>query len=323
MRISITTLSILLLTGMTASTVAIPGTWFLDGVAPDSGWRDVNKSETDDDDDYLCWAAAAANILDWGGWNASFSTADAKFENFKYYWSDQGSWPRYGWDWWITGNEPPAREGWAQVEVPGGGAYFPATNFNNVSSLWGFDNSEPGILDMVAVESYLRNGTGVSIGVRNLGFHHALTVWGVDYETDFYTNPYRYTGFWATDSDDNATRLSHFTLSYIEEGVFVSDVWWVQSDDNEMFYGWITGVQGLRRWEPQLYPGPGNLPLRVLVPGIETYEIYPRIDQQVFYAVVDVHPDMPLDPQPVPAPASLILAAAGLSLVLRYKRLWG
>jgi len=74
MRIPMIALSILLV-GLTGGAWAGSETWFLDGVTFDSGWRDVNKSQTDDDDDYLCWAAAASNILDWGGWHASFSTA--------------------------------------------------------------------------------------------------------------------------------------------------------------------------------------------------------------------------------------------------------
>lgn len=323
MRIPMIALSILLV-GLTGGAWAGSETWFLDGVTFDSGWRDVNKSQTDDDDDYLCWAAAASNILDWGGWHASFSTAQAKFENFEYHWSNQGSWPRYGWEWWITGNEPPVREGWAQIEVPGGGGYFPATTFYNVFSQWGFLDSEPSVLDMVAVESYLRNGLGVSIGVRNLSWHHALTVWGVDYETDFYTNPYRYTGFWATDSDDYATQLRHYTVNYIVDGLLIYDVWWVRCDDDEMFTGWLTGVQGLERWAPLPYPGPGGIPLRILVPGIEMYEVYPIIDHRLFYVVNDVYPDMPLDPHPEPVPVSpsLVLAGAGFSLVLRCKRMW-
>lgn len=275
------------------------------------GWRDVNK-----DDDYLCCAAAASNILDWGLWHAGTSSADEKFGTFKAHWTGQGSWPRYGWDWLITGNNPLAHEGWAQVDVPGAGGYYSNKSFDSIYGEWGFgdSDSEPAVLDLVAVEIMLRNDYGVVLSIRNFGYHHALTVWGIEYETDFYTNPYRYAGLWVTDSDDDASQLVHFTARYLEDDWLFGDVWWLTCEANPRLQGWIPGVQGLKSWEPEVWP-PQNRTPRIMDLNQYGFVDVPLVEQRLYYATNYRDIDLPLDPQPVPGPTAVFLSSICLAVV--------
>jgi len=91
-------------------------------------WSDADKSPTNPDDDWLCWAAAAANILEWTGWNVFDSTLDA-FYTFQNYWSNAGSLMQYAWNWWFDGTEPEAQSGWAQVDVEDPGRDWADYNF--------------------------------------------------------------------------------------------------------------------------------------------------------------------------------------------------
>lgn len=40
-------------------------TQWVDGVGLTYGWTDYNKNNVEDGDDYLCWAAAASNVINW------------------------------------------------------------------------------------------------------------------------------------------------------------------------------------------------------------------------------------------------------------------
>jgi hypothetical protein len=87
-------------------------------------WHDAEKSPTNSEDDLMCWAAAASNVLQWTGWGAvlGLDTADAIFDHFQDHWTDEGGLMEYGWDWWFDGTNPSQGwSGWSQVDVPGGG----------------------------------------------------------------------------------------------------------------------------------------------------------------------------------------------------------
>ena len=71
-------------------------------------WRDAEKSPTNPDDDWMCWAAAASNILDWAGWNVPlFDSAQDMFYTFQNSWTNAGGLMAYGWHWWFDGTSPP------------------------------------------------------------------------------------------------------------------------------------------------------------------------------------------------------------------------
>jgi hypothetical protein len=57
-------------------------------------WHDAEKSPTNEEDDLMCWAAAASNILAWTGWGypsgTSFANEDDMFGYYQDHWTDQG-----------------------------------------------------------------------------------------------------------------------------------------------------------------------------------------------------------------------------------------
>jgi len=54
-------------------------------------WYDAEKSPTNTEDDEMCWAAAASNILAWSGWASSESNdPDATFQYYQDHWTDYG-----------------------------------------------------------------------------------------------------------------------------------------------------------------------------------------------------------------------------------------
>jgi hypothetical protein len=160
-------------------------------------YADAEKSPVNSEDDYMCWAAAASNILAWSGWanvaGQDFSSADAVFAYFQDHWTDEGGNAYYGWDWWFDGtNDSPGDAGWSQVDVAGGG-FWKNYDFNDYNVYTTVDQQA-----MEAMDSYLHDGYGVVLGITNDSGGHAITAWG--YEYDQYGD---YLGIYVTDSDDS------------------------------------------------------------------------------------------------------------------------
>ena len=218
-------------------------------------WHDANKTAANTEDDDMCWAAAASNILDWAGWGTStYNTETAIFQKFQDHWEDQGSLASIGWEWWLNGtfpanypNYPPYVGGppaWAEVDVAGGGNYWPASNFDDYyHEIWSWAGDT-----MAAVDNYLRTGYGVTLGIYDGG--HAITAWGFEYDpndSDYYT------GIYITDSDDYKIGLSG--LQYYELNK-IGDLWYFDNyyGTNNTWY--IDGVMALER---NPIPEPGTL----------------------------------------------------------------
>ncbi len=170
------------------------------------GWFDANKTGANPDDDLMCWAAAASNILAWGGWGTpEYSTEDAIWQYYQDHWTDQGGLMEYGWDWWFDGTNPSQgwndpvenADGWSQVDAAGGG-FYPTFNFNDY-----YHETEDDALAMSAIDDYLHDGYGVTAAIYiedDLGKivgGHALTVWGYDYDS----TPDDYTSLLFSESD--------------------------------------------------------------------------------------------------------------------------
>jgi hypothetical protein len=210
-------------------------------------WRDENKSPTNPDDDWMCWAFAAANILDVTGWGAFDSVQDIVY-TFQNYWTNAGSLMKYAWNWWFDGTEPPDWPGWAQLnegwsQAEGGGTYWSDYNFFDYFyedwALWDSDSNQwsSGYDLMTAIDAYLHNDFGVTLAAYSDGGGHALSVWG--YEYDEYGN---YTGIWVTDSDDELTGLKLLSVTFD----FDEELWYLDVENLYGYSDWIIGgVQAL------------------------------------------------------------------------------
>lgn len=153
------------------------------------------------EDDLMCWAAAACNVLEWTGWGVvdSFWTSDELFDEFKDYWTDKGGSPVAAWNWWFDGTDP----GLPDKDVSGGGDYWSSYSFGDYVVYESNDT-----LMLPKIDEWLNLGYCVAIGIvpPNDDGGHYITCWGFNYDTRFNkeTNPEDYyLGIWLTDSDDN------------------------------------------------------------------------------------------------------------------------
>jgi hypothetical protein len=189
---------------------------------------DANKDWSGDS--YLCWGAAASNILTWGGWSTpTYSDEHLIFDNFEDHWTDQGGMMEYGWDWWLNGTLPPAWGGYSQVDVSGGGNHWPTLNFSDY-----FHETWSASQAMSAIDNYLHAGYGVTLAIYDGG--HAITAWGYEYDDndlDYYK------GIYITDSDDKLSELRYYDLYK------AGDRWYLDDYGGDDWY--IEGVQALER----------------------------------------------------------------------------
>jgi len=155
-------------------------------------WCDAEKTDDNTDDDLLCWAAAATNVLEWTGWGlvGGMWNTDEMFQYCQDYWDDRTGWPTSAWKWWFDGT---------LADVPGGGNFWPGHTWTDYLH----EENDPA-LALQAIDDYLHAGYGVAIGIWDGG--HVITSWGIRYDgsVDKTANPGDYyLGVWVTDSDDD------------------------------------------------------------------------------------------------------------------------
>ena len=213
-------------------------------------WYDTNKSSSNSEDDSMCWAAAASNILYWGDWNTPvYSSEDAVWQHFQNHWTDKGSIMEFGWNWWLNGTLPPDWPNWSQVDVPGGvplDGFWPDHSFNNYYHREWNDS-----LAMSAIDGYIQANYGVTLGVYGPG-GHAITLWGYEYDGD-------YQGIYITDSDNtkNLANWNQKILSYYDVS-YSGSRWYLQNfyDSNDWYIG---EVQALGQHPISAIPEPNAL----------------------------------------------------------------
>ena len=206
-------------------------------------------------DDFMDWAAAAANVLAWTGWGEvkGMTTADAIFQYFQAHWTDQPNWSLDAWIWWFTGQNPDRRTtGVATVKSPGGGFYRSLSISNYVQT-----QTDPSQA-MSSLDEFLHNGEGVVLGLQCndktdawYPMSHAVTAWGFTCDTTKSpTDPNYYTGVYITDSDDNqaaAGTASPDELKYYKITYSAKDNVYYLTD----YYGrntiYIDDVSGLQK----------------------------------------------------------------------------
>ena len=155
-------------------------------------WCDAEKTKDNTDDDLMCWAAAATNVLEWTGWGMTSGmwNTDQMFQYSLNHWDDRTGWPTSAWKWWFDGT---------LADVPGGGNFWPGHTWTDYLH----EENDPA-LALQAIDGYLHAGYGVAIGIWDGG--HVITSWGFQYDGSFdkTTHPGSYyLGVWVTDSDDD------------------------------------------------------------------------------------------------------------------------
>ncbi len=161
-------------------------------------WYDAEKSASNTEDDDLCWAATASNVLAWTGWGSVLDlyTTDEIFQYFQDYWTDAGSFPTSAWVWWFQGWNPTEGNG-ASLDVKGGADFYSTLNVIENYIQYEEDTADA----LPAIDKFLNDGCGVGLGVySDAGMAHAITAWGFTYDE---SNPDYYTGVYVTDSDDD------------------------------------------------------------------------------------------------------------------------
>ena len=211
-------------------------------------WADADKTGLDDTQ--LCWAAASSNILEYTRWGrvGGMTTTDDMFGHFKAHWNDQVGNPYYALDWWWDGtNDNQGDTTWAQVDVPGGGGFYPTLNIDN-SRRWVSESSTA----LSALDAWLHDGYASAIAVSgNMG--HSVTAWGFAYDS---TDPDYYTGIYVTDSDDSVNALQYYDLVHTGSRWYLSGGYFGDGSTN-----YISEVCGL---ELNPVPVPGAVALGML-----------------------------------------------------------
>lgn len=211
-------------------------TLWVAGVSEDAGWYDANKTISNQDDDNLCFAAAASNLVAW--WQAQMPATPNGVPQ-----SHEAVWARYqagsntdapgdvgaAVQWWLTGVYAPTNDEQYQRSSYGivtssqldafNGYYYDdylfsladafASQYSNydVALRVGYTNEFRDFMYFRAESSNLtdnilyalQNGMALSVGLAadTNNLAHAITLWGVDYsETEGITR------LWLTDSDD-------------------------------------------------------------------------------------------------------------------------
>ena len=225
---------------------AYTGTVWAQGVTQERGWYDAQKTSYNGDaDDYMCYAACAANQIAW--WQSSeygknLSSSAPKdindiwqtYVNSNQLWNDGGD-PASALNWWISGVYAPTTEAeWERYyaekfkeELPltlavTNGYYYDQygltsqdlSDFIFDACFYGWSKDSGAVVDF---KELFESGACISLTIcfpdENLG--HAITLWGVEYENGELTK------LWLTDSDDfwtTAPTLYSATVTTDEDG---------------------------------------------------------------------------------------------------------
>jgi len=233
-------LIVLLSVGFCAARPVTPAREYRVDLRHGGTWRDAEKSHDDKDDDWLCWAAAAANVLAWGDWGKGHRDEDEILDYYSRHWEDKpdGS-PRQAWRWWFSGQES---DKGARVQKPGGGFWkgfeFPEDEWRNQAGAL-FRGIGKGHLrrDPYALKNVLDEGYGVAIQIvrpmeGGKTDSHVVTLWGYRY-----TESQPFLGILITDSDDDKdspksvqaeNRLRYYPVQMKADGV-----WWFKYKGND------------------------------------------------------------------------------------------
>ena len=176
----------------------------------DLAFIDTEKTRNEDNDDDMCWAASASDMLTYTGWTAQagFGDEDDVFEAFIDAFENGGGHQFYAISWFFNGallHDNSGNYGARALDYPNSGGYLKDYAFDRFVTMDSFTSGAP---DRVA--ALLREGCAVGIGAYlyydgvydNSG--HAMTVWGFITDNSLPADdPARYLSIFITDSDSD------------------------------------------------------------------------------------------------------------------------
>jgi hypothetical protein len=210
--------------------------------------QNVKKSVSSHEDDLMCWAAAASNVLAWTGWGfpsgESFRSEDDIFRYYQDHWIDQAGYPQKAWEWWFNGAGQPG------VDLPGAG-FWPSYDFA------GYYQAETDRANaMSATGDFFQKGYGVVLELMSQGPAHYITCWGYEYDDQG-----RYLGIYVTDSDDDLDDMRYYELT--QNGWSYAGWWYFDYFKNSIQY-LISAIHGLARLSVPLAAPSAPSNLRIL-----------------------------------------------------------
>lgn len=198
--------------------------WWSDAekVPGDDGLGHPNPTELGGEDDNLCWAITACNMMEYSGWGFvnGMDTPDEFVDYFEDHVTDSPNTIENAITWWFTGILPAWTEISSVEDVEGGGFYGLFDPFTFIFVNW--ENSSA----MFQIEYNLRRGvaTGITIDEVSGNGSHAITVWGINVdETKIPGDNARYKGIWVSDSDSHKTtpsaenHLTYFSVNHVDD----------------------------------------------------------------------------------------------------------
>ncbi|MBE6416113.1 MAG: hypothetical protein E7032_06225 [Akkermansiaceae bacterium] len=228
-----------LLSLLLVSTVAQAESVWAPGVSQSSGWVDYNKDRGQapgNDDSLMCWAASSSNIITWwqnqqnGTMPDSIPTASS-WDVFRTITTDSGSNPRFALGWYVNGsggntwtwdesNSTQYQSGGflQSVYCTADNPVYIANRNTSASNTYAQAAALVGALDSgyaMTLEVGIAGTTG------NVPSSHAITLWGLDYDTDKDGN-ISITGAYITDSDDSHAGLVSCAVKLSENSIILT-----------------------------------------------------------------------------------------------------
>ena len=231
--------------------VAISVEGAVSGPGRPSEYYDADKSAFNTEDDDMCWAATASNIVVSTGWADLSGLANEQefFDSiFVGTWPDAGGNTETGVSWYLDGKYltlykyTSASSTWAAIgentslSIPGGGAYSELfAQYGETSKDYVSGTSVLGVADLSTVATNLQNGAGVGLGLgKTSGSGHAVTCWGYTVDSSLSpSDPGYYTGLYITDSDDEKSGKNNDLLN--ERKLIYRSILW--DPTVQTFYG--------------------------------------------------------------------------------------
>lgn len=205
---------------LAAFSEAFAGIFFLNGTSLGDTSYDVNKVWQDDD--MLCWAAAASNSIKY--WQNSYASegfelpegtpkgdysAPYNSDIFKVFfdnWTNEGGFAENAMQWWFSGDVPISVEGSSELKpgADGGGYWNGVFDFEEIGEVFvSFDFFEDYVREgdlKNTLDDLIAGNISMTAAIyTDSGGGHAISVWGYEYDDELG----EITGLLISDSDDD------------------------------------------------------------------------------------------------------------------------